>query len=199
MNNIDNTNLYHQQDASNNTTNSHWYHLSLKAEDLDDEFLMANADKLNWNLISYRRKVTNMALLKYVKLWGNWLYYDDNRKKQIISEHYKIKKYMGKDHVVCYKAVRNNLSSIRNPELFTYDRLYHVYETRCDYNENVEHSFGFGCWNKGFAEKYAEETETEDYRIIQCLVPLDSICVLGDCNGKIRAGKMIVESFGLWG
>ena len=21
-----------------------------------------------------------------------------------------------------------------------------MYETRCDYNENVEHSFGFGCW-----------------------------------------------------
>lgn len=96
----------------------------------------------------------------------------------------------GSKWIVSFKAVRENYSSIFDPASFTYDKIGKLYETKCNYNELDENSFGFSSWTYEGASIYAKDCEIKNYKIIKIGVPLSTICML--TNGSLRSPKLII-------
>jgi hypothetical protein len=160
---------------------------------LSEEFMEKHADKLDWHIITYIYKLTNPIFDKYIKKENNWLYLEEKEKIKIIKKMYTIIEKEGIKYVECYKSVRENYSSIYNPNSFTYDKLNYKYETICNYNTTIENSYGFGCWTVDNAIGFAKNHGLHSHKIIKCLVPLDCVCMLQ--NGKIRSSVLIVTEF----
>jgi hypothetical protein len=157
---------------------------------LSEEFITNFCDKIDWDILSYSNKVS-LNLDTCIKKENNWLYMSEKEKEKRVCKIYKIEEMEGKKYVECYKAVNENYSSIYSKNLFTYDKLNEEYETACDYNELIENSNGFGCWTIEKAKEFGKNTF--NFKLIKCIVPLDSICMLE--NGKIRSCKLIVIAF----
>jgi hypothetical protein len=161
-----------------------------KYQKLSEEFMEKYIDHLNWEHISYRYKLVNPIFAKYIKKENNWLHMKEDEKINKIKNFYKIIETDGKKYIECYKSVKEDCSSIFNNLSYTYDKLNYKYETLCDYNEMDGCSNGFGCWTIKNVENYAFQEHLENFKVLKCLVPLDSICMTP--NGKIRSSVLIV-------
>jgi hypothetical protein len=159
---------------------------------LSEEFMTNFSDKLYWGYLSYTNKVSS-NFDKFVLKENNWLYISEEKKEKKVCEIYKIEEIEGKKYVECYKAVNEDYSSIYKKNSFTYDKLNEEYETVCNYNELIHNSNGFGCWTIEKAKEYGNIYGNIHFKLIKCIVPLDSICMLE--NGKIRSCKLIVIEF----
>ena len=94
------------------------------------------------------------------------------------------------EYLECYKTVNLNYTSIYDSTSFLYNKKNTFYETVCDFCEYRVNSKGFGCWTKDKAINYAKKIKNNDFRLLLCLVPIDSICILK--NGKIRSNKLFI-------
>lgn len=162
-----------------------------KYQNLTEEFALKFCNKICWNYYSYLYNVSP-KLQQFVCKDGNWLYKTRKEKRTKAIQYYKLIMKGSIEYVECYKAVNVNYSSIFNSSLIVYNKAKMFYETICDYNEYRENSRGFGCWTKKGAIKYGYKLKGNNFRLLLCLVPLDSICMLR--NGKIRTSKLFVVS-----
>jgi len=151
-------------------------------------------DKLDWNIISYTHKIVNPVFEKYVKKENNWLYLEEKNKIEKIEKYYTIIEKEGEKYVECYKLVQNNYEAIYKNLFFVYDKLNYKYETICDYNDksNNHYNHGFECWTKTNIIE-SVDWSIKNYKLIKCLVPLHSICMLE--NGQIRSSELFVIEF----
>jgi hypothetical protein len=146
---------------------------------------------MDWNIISYRHCFRNNLFENNIVKKNNWLYMKEKEKLEKIKKFYKVEEREGVKYIECYKSVREDYSSIHNKNLFKYDNFNYEYETVCDYNTNIEHSNGFGCWTIWEARNYAYENDINNYKLIKCSIPLNSVCMLS--TGKIRSSILIVK------
>jgi|SaaInlLV_10m_DNA_3_1039740.scaffolds.fasta_scaffold18455_1 hypothetical protein len=133
---------------------------------------------VNWDIVSYIIKISDPELLPFVKKDNNWLYLGNTLKHHLISSHYKIIKENNTYYVECYKATRNDLSSIYSPNV-KFDEPDKTYVTNCDYNYNNKNSFGFGCWTREEAKYFALSKKIQNYKIIKIKTPLKYCCWVG--------------------
>jgi len=122
---------------------------------------------------------------------NNWLYVLTGAKTTAVNAYYTTTTISSRTWVICYKAVNNDYTSIRDKKLL-YSKLNVLYKTECNYFTTVDNGAGFSCWTLDGAKSYAFDMKILDYKIITVRVPLDSMCMLSD--GKIRSSQMVIIS-----
>jgi hypothetical protein len=167
-----------------------------KCQKLSEEFMEKYIDKLDWNTVSYKYKFKNKLFEKYVKKEHNWIYMDEKLKIEKIKKYYKIKEKNGIKYVECYIQVGEDYSDSYR----VYDKLNYEYKTDCDYNEltlchELHDTFtGFSSNSFEFIKFIKKLPLSEKYKIIKCLVPIDSMCMTsyGYGDDQIRSSILIV-------
>jgi len=119
---------------------------------------------------------------------GYIIFYVKNKKNDKINQIHNFYE-MCDQYVICYKPVREDYTGITS-SIFKFDKLGKVYKTECNYDTNVQSSYGFCCWTYNKAIEYAQYTNIVNYKIIKLKVHIDHMCILK--HGKIRAGQLII-------
>lgn len=168
----------------------HWKNVTYY-QSLTEEFALKFCNKIHWGTYSYLYKVKDNRLQKFIIKSNNWLYKTRNEKRVRIQSYYKIHMINCKEYIECFKAVNDNYSSLYSPDGFIY-KCGNKYVTQCDYNEDHYISKGFGSWTYANAVKYGIRTKKDNFKILKCLVPLDSVCMVED--GKLRSSEIIITA-----
>ena len=175
---------------------------------LSEGFIREFQDKVNWNYISIYQKLSeefirefkNKVKWIYISTFQNlseefikefnlkvpetcWLYETPEFKEKYIKNNtdYKIKNGM----VIAYKAVRTSGHS-----LFNFQYHYEVggeYECHCDYNVDMENSFGLSAWTLEGARKYYNKG-----KIFKVGIPIESLGAVVHDGTKLRASKIVI-------
>ena len=188
------------------------WNLVWRYQKYSEKFILKHFANANWDIISYTIKIHSPLLKQYVKTSNNWLYLSEELRLKLISKNYKVVTIESKKFVECFKAVRNDDTSIYAPHL-KFDKRDYTYETTCDYNYNNSNSFGFGCWTYEEAKSFALNKKIHNYKILKILVPFESCCWTGNfksnCNfpqfditlpqygyvGKLRSSEFQIINF----
>lgn len=170
------------------------FELILRYQKYSENFILKHFTLSNWNIISYTIKITNPQLKPYVKKENNWLYLCEELRLKLISTHYNIVTIEGKKYIECFKAVRNNYTSIYAPHL-KFNKRDFDYETVCDYNYNNFNSYGFGCWTFEEAKNFAQNKKIQNYKILKLLVPFESCCWTGNFRSNCNFPNIMVSQF----
>lgn len=183
------------QNLSENCIEAHqdlvdWQAITI-CQNLTEDFMERFANRIYWSFINRTKKIISDDLQQYIIKKDNWLYLTNDEKESLCSNFYDIVTIDNKKYIKCYKAVYNNYSSIYDPDNFVYDKLNIEYSTLCDYDANIENSFGFGCGTYINAKKYAENI-TQNFKILTIIVPLEFVCMTK--SHKLRSSKMIVTN-----
>jgi hypothetical protein len=169
-------------------------------QNLSEDFIREFEYRVSWGKISAHQKLSP-AFMHYFssKIFpyaarNNWRIKPISEKKELIRKYYEIINIDGIEYAICYKAVCDDYSSIYSPFTHTYNDLLKIYETKCDYYSNNEHSYGFNCCTRRRAIQFGKETKKHNYRLITVICPLEYICIVENDYRDLRAEKMRIIS-----
>jgi len=128
-----------------------WYWIS-QCQLLSEPFIREFKDKVDWAIISAYQVLSN-SFIKEFNLTApshSWRKASDEDKKEAIDKSglYEVKK----GWVYGYKSVDKHLRSVHR-STFHYE-VGKTYESSCDFNCDVENSFGLSMWSKEGAEDF---------------------------------------------
>jgi hypothetical protein len=91
---------------------------------------------------------------------------------------------------ILYKSVRSNLASHNDPK-FQYEVGKEHTET-CDQNTEKSCSNGLHVSHLAWAIDFGRSSGGNDFKILECAVPIDKIVLPKKCDGKVRTSELTV-------
>ena len=131
--------------------NVHWYWIS-QCQTLSEDFIREFKDQVHWGRIS-RHQTLSEGFIREFNLTipkSNWIYASDEDKHKAIESSglYEVKD----GYVYGYKTVDKYMRSVFRS---TYHyKLGEIHRSRCDFNCDVENSYGLSMWSKEGALGY---------------------------------------------
>ena len=96
------------------------------------------------------------------------------------------------NHIIMYKSVNTDLASFYDSN-FKYE-VGKIFVHECDTSVEKNCSFGLHVSSIDFANNFAlEKVGKNNFKILECFVPLDKIVLPINSNGKIRTSELYVN------
>jgi len=91
---------------------------------------------------------------------------------------------------ILYKSVRSNLASHNDPK-FQYE-VGKEHTEKCDQNTDKDCSNGLHVSHLAWAIDFGRSSGSNDFKILECAVPIDKIVLPKKCDGKVRTSELTV-------
>jgi len=162
-----------------------WSRIS-SCQKLSEDFIREFQDEVIWYYISKYQRLSGEEFRKEFNLKVPkkcWLYKTPEFKEKYIKKNtdYPIENGM----VIAYKSVRTSGHSVYN---FQYHyEIGKEYECHCDYNIDMENSFGLSAWTLEEAREHYNKG-----KIFKVGIPIEHLGAVVHNGNKLRASKMII-------